>query len=93
LITFASVASKAPLSTLNLSNRSNRSDVFRLRLSGLAVLAQLVVDLSVSKNGVALYSRHVDEHICPTIVGRDEAETFILVEKLYRTGRYEILVR
>lgn len=66
------------------------SDVFGFRLPGLAVLAQFVTDLlAVPKLSGALDGGDVHEHVCPAIVGRDEAKTLVLVEKLNGTGCHE----
>ncbi len=60
-------------------SRSNRANVFRFRLSGLAILTDIVAYLrAISQRSARQRRRDMDKHILPAIVGRDEAKALVL---------------
>jgi len=60
-------------------SRSNRANVFRFRLSGLAILTDIVAYLrAISQRSARQHRRDMDKHILPAIVGRDEAKALVL---------------
>jgi predicted secreted protein len=83
--------SLAAATTRRVPQRSiNRANVFRFRLSGLAILTDIVAYLrAISQRPAPQHRRDMDEHILPAIAGRDEAKAVVLIEEFNGAGRHD----
>ena len=70
---------------------SGRTDVLSLGLSGLTILTELVADILAIAQRSALDRRDMHKDVRAAIVRRNEAETLVLIEKLYSAIRHELL--
>ena len=67
-----------------MRRKLKRADVFSLRFSRLSILAEFITYfLAVPEKGSPLQGRYVNEHIGSAVFRRNEAESFVSVEKLY----------
>lgn len=71
---------------------SENRNVFGFRFPGFAILPEFEADLvALPERSSALERGDVDENVLSTVLRRDETEALVVVEKLYRTGRHDIL--
>jgi hypothetical protein len=71
------------------STGSEYGDVFGLRFSGLAILADLEADLiAFAQRATGLEGRHVNEDIPAATIRRDESKTLVAVEEFNSTSRH-----